>query len=301
MNIKTKKVRSLYRIKREASYISLYMPALILFLLFVILPLVQAIYFSLTDWDGISATYNFQGLKNYKTLLKDTYVLNSVFATLKYTITVTILQNLVALLLALALNQRFRGRNILRTVFFIPSLFSSLVVGYIWSFMFSDPIMKLGKALGLQILGNNILGNETWAIFAAAFVTVWRSSGWTMMIYLAGLQNVPQELCEAAAVDGAGYWKQLRHIILPMIAPSFTINFILVFERCLKDFDSIFALTAGGPGDSTMTMALHIYRESFFYSRGSYGTTIGVVLFVAMVILTIIQLKFFQKGEDKLD
>lgn len=228
-------------------------------------------------------------------------MLHSTIATLKYTVAVTIAQNMTALALALALNQKFRSRNVLRTVFFLPSLFSPLVVGYIWSFLFSDPLMKMGKALGLDILGNNILGSEQWAIFAAAFVTVWRSSGWTMMIYLASLQNVPQELCEAAAVDGAGYWKQLRHIVLPMIASAFTINFILVFERSLKDFDSIFALTNGGPGDSTMTIALNIYRESFFYSRGSYGTTIGVVLFVVMVILTIIQLKFFQKGEAKLE
>lgn len=299
MNVK--KLRNPYYIKRELSYISLYLPALLLFLLFVVWPLIQAIYFSMTDWDGISSTYHFQGLKNYITFFRDTYVLHSTIATLKYTVAVTIAQNMTALALALALNQKFRSRNVLRTVFFLPSLFSPLVVGYIWSFLFSDPLMKMGKALGLDILGNNILGSEQWAIFAAAFVTVWRSSGWTMMIYLASLQNVPQELCEAAAVDGAGYWKQLRYIVLPMIASAFTINFILVFERSLKDFDSIFALTNGGTGDSTMTIALNIYRESFFYSRGSYGTTIGVVLFVVMVILTIIQLKFFQKGEAKLE
>lgn len=299
MNVK--KSRNPYYIKRELSYISLYLPALLLFLLFVIWPLLQAVYFSMTDWDGISSTYHFQGLKNYITFFHDTYVLHSTIATMKYTIAVTIVQNVVALALALALNQKFRSRNALRTVFFLPSLFSPLVVGYIWSFFFSDPLMKMGKALGIGILGNNILGSEQWAIFAAAFVTVWRSAGWTMMIYLASLQNVPQDLCEAAAVDGAGYWKQLKHITLPMIASAFTINFILVFERSLKDFDSIFALTNGGPGDSTMTIALNIYRESFFYSRGSYGTTIGVILFVVMVILTIIQLKFFQKGEAKLE
>ena len=199
-----KKLRNPYYIKRELSYISLYLPALLLFLLFVIWPLIQAIYFSMTDWDGISATYHFQGLKNYVTFFKDTYVLHSTIATMKYTIAVTIAQNVVALALALALNQKFRSRNVLRTVFFLPSLFSPLVVGYIWSFLFSDPLMKMGKVLGMGVLGNNILGNEKWAIFAAAFVTVWRSAGWTMMIYLAGLQNVPQDLCEAAAVDGSG-------------------------------------------------------------------------------------------------
>ena len=280
---------------------SMYLPALILFLLFVIVPLIQAVYFSLTDWDGISAAYNFIGGQNYFTFFSDDFVLRSISATLKYTITVTILQNIVALALALALNQKFKGKNVLRSAFFIPSLLSGLVTGYIWSFLFSDPLMKLGKTLGLSVLGGNILGNGTWAIFAAAFVTVWRSAGWTMMIYLAGLQGIPNELEEAAAIDGAGYWKRLRNIMLPLIAPSFTINFILTFERSLKDFDGIFALTSGGPGNTTMTMALNIYRESFFYSRGSYGTTIGVVMFVAMVILTLIQLRFFRKGEQNIE
>lgn len=299
MNLKNSKIRS--RMKTELAYVSLYLPALVLFLVFVVYPLVQAIVISFTDWDGISTTYRFNGLENYKTLLQDTYVLHSIYATAKYTITVTIFQNIAALILALALNQKFHGRNLMRTVFFVPSLLSALVVGYIWSFMFSDPLMKLGKVIGWDVLGNNILGNPDWAIFAAAFVTIWRSAGWTMMIYLAGLQNVPNELCEAASIDGAGYFKQLRHIVLPLIAPSFTINFILVFERCLKDFDSIFALTNGGPGDATLTLALNIYRESFFYSRASYGTTIGVVLFLVMVGLTLLQLKFFLKGEENVE
>ena len=288
-------------LKREASYVSLYLPALILFAVFVIWPLIQAVWVSFTDWDGISDEYHFQGLKNYVTFFHDTYVLHSAIATFKYTITVTIAQNLVSLLLALALNNQFRSRDLLRTVFFLPSLLSPLVVGYIWSFLFCDPLMKFGKAIHWDVLGNNVLGNPDWAIFAAAFVTVWRSAGWTMMIYLAGLQNVPQELREAAAIDGAGTWRQLKSIVLPLIAPSFTINFILVFERSLKDFDSIFALSNGGPGDSTLTLALNIYRESFFYSRGSYGTTIGVALFVVMVVLTLTQLKFFMKGEEKIE
>lgn len=295
------RLKSGSRLKTDLAYVSLYIPALILFSVFVLLPLIQAIWISFTDWDGISAEYKFIGFENYKTFLQDSYVLNSTFATFKYTITVTIFQNLVALILALALNQSFRIRNILRAVFFIPSLLSALVVGYIWSFMFCDPLMKLGKMIGWDVLGNNILGNPDWAIFAAAFVTIWRSSGWTMMIYLAGLQNVPNELCEAAEIDGAGYLKRLWNVVLPLIAPSFTINFILVFERGLKDFDSIFALTNGGPGDSTLTLALNIYRESFFYSRASYGTTIGVVLFVVMVVLTLAQLKFFQKGEENIE
>jgi raffinose/stachyose/melibiose transport system permease protein len=294
------KTNKYYR-RNELAYVSLYIPALVMFVVFVLSPLVRAIYISFTDWNGLSATFNFIGLKNYITFVQDDYVHHSLNATLKYTITVTIFQNVLALTLALALNNAFVGRNLLRALFFVPSLMSNLVIGFIWSFLFSDPIMKFGKAIGWELLSKNILSSSSFAIFAAAFVTIWRSSGWTMMIYLAGLQNIPKELEEAASIDGAVYLRRLRHIILPLIAPSFTINFILVFERSLKDFDSIFALTQGGPGSATLVMAINIYRESFFYSRGSYGTTIGVVMFIAIVILTLIQLKFFRKGEQNVD
>jgi raffinose/stachyose/melibiose transport system permease protein len=300
MDWKKIKANKYYR-HSELAYISLYLPALIMFLVFVVSPLLQAIYISLTDWNGLSAGFNFIGFKNYLTFLKDDYVHHSINATIKYTLTVTIFQNFLALVLALALNNAFYGRNVLRAVFFIPSLMSNLIIGFIWSFLFSDPLMKFGKAIGWELLAKNILSSKDFAIFAAAFVTIWRSSGWTMMIYLAGLQNIPKELEEAAAIDGAVYLQRLRHIILPLIAPSFTINFILVFERCLKDFDSIFALTQGGPGNATLVMAINIYRESFFYSRGSYGTTIGVVMFAMIVFLTLLQLKFFQKGEQNVD
>lgn len=285
----------------ELSYIGLYMPALFLFLVFVISTLFQAFYISMTDWNGLSASSNFIGLKNYLTFFQDDYVLHSIGATVKYTLTVTIFQNLLALVLALALNQAFAGRNVLRAMFFIPALMSNLIVGFVWSFLFSDPIMKFGKAVGWALLSRNVLASKDFAIFAAALVTIWRSSGWTMMIYLAGLQSIPKELEEAAAIDGAIYRQRLRHIILPLIAPSFTINFILVFERCLKDFDSIYGLTQGGPGNATLVMAINIYRESFFYSRASYGTTIGVIMFLVMVILTLVQLKFFKRGERNVE
>ena len=296
-----KRKRSWDYYKNELAYITMYLPALLFFCIFVIYPLIRALYTSLTDWNGLSPTFNFIGLGNYRTLFADTYVLRTVSTTFKYTIAVTLGQNLLALIMALALNQKFRGRNVLRTMVFVPSILSGLIVGYIWSFLYSDPLMKLGKLLDIPLLANNVLSSQTFAIFAAAFVTIWRSAGWTMMIYLAGLQNVPAELLEAASIDGANAWHKLRYITLPLLMPSFTVNIILTFERGLKDFDSVFALTGGGPGDATMTMALNIYRESFYFSRAGYGTAIGVVLFCVIVVLTLIQLKFFRKGENSLE
>jgi raffinose/stachyose/melibiose transport system permease protein len=287
-------------VRNELAWISLYVPALAMFLLFVIYPLFQSIYVSLTDWDGIRPAMQFIGFENYKVLSTDNVVLRTISTTFKYTITVTVAQNLLALLMALVLNQQLRSRNVLRTMIFMPSILSGLIVGYIWSFLYSDPIMKLGRTLGWTLLANNALSSQVFAIYATAFVTTWRASGWTMMIYLAGLQNIPQELEEAAAIDGASVLRRLRHITIPLLAPTFTINVILTFERGLKDFDSIFALTGGGPGAATMTMALNIYRESFYFSRAGYGTAIGVILFVTIVVLSVIQLRYFRKGEERI-
>lgn len=167
--------------------------------------------------------------------------------------------------------------------------------------MFTDPLMNLGKFINNPVLGNNILSSREWAIFAAAGVTVWRSAGWYMMIYIAGMQSIPNELLEAASIDGANAWQRIRFITLPMLAPSFTVNFILAFERGLKDFDSIFALTGGGPGDSTLTIAINIYRQSFFFSRAGYGTAIGIMLFLIIAGLSLFQLYFLRKVEKRVN
>lgn len=241
--------------------------------------------------------YAFVGLQNYREIFTDVNVLKTFGTTFKYTLTVTIGCNVFALMLALALNMKLKTRNVLRAVYFMPNVLSGLIIGYIWSFMYTDPLMKFGKLIGFTALGNNILSSRSWAIFAAAFVTIWRSTGWYMMVYLAGLQSIPNDLLEAASIDGANGWQRTRRITLPLLAPSFTINFILAFERGLKDFDSIFALTNGGPGDATLTIAINIYKQSFFFSRAGYGTAIGIMLFLMVTGLSLAQLIFLRKGE----
>lgn len=285
--------------KDKLTYTSLYVPALALYMLFVIIPLFQAFYFSMTDWDGISDAFNFVGLENFKSIFSDYFVMRTVGTTFKYTLTITVFCNLLALLLALALNINLKTRAIMRSIYFLPSVLSGLIVGYVWSFIFTDPLMKFGQLIGSSVLSNNVLSSREWSIFAAAGVTVWRSTGWYMMIYIAGLQSIPAELTEAAAIDGASAWQRTRFITLPMLAPSFTVNIILAFERGLKDFDSIFALTGGGPGDATLTIAINIYRQSFFFSRAGYGTAIGIMLFVMVTTLTLVQLVFLRKGEKR--
>lgn len=275
----------------------MYIPALIFYGMFLLYPLLKALFYSFTNWNGIDLDYAFVGLQNYREIFTDVNVLKTFGTTFKYTLTVTIGCNVFALMLALALNMKLKTRNVLRAVYFMPNVLSGLIIGYIWSFMYTDPLMKFGKLIGFTALGNNILSSRSWAIFAAAFVTIWRSTGWYMMVYLAGLQSIPNDLLEAASIDGANGWQRTRRITLPLLAPSFTINFILAFERGLKDFDSIFALTNGGPGDATLTIAINIYKQSFFFSRAGYGTAIGIMLFLMVTGLSLAQLIFLRKGE----
>lgn len=275
----------------------MYIPALIFYGMFLLYPLLKALFYSFTNWNGIDLDYAFVGLQNYREIFTDVNVLKTFGTTFKYTLTVTIGCNVFALMLALALNMKLKTRNVLRAVYFMPNVLSGLIIGYIWSFMYTDPLMKFGKLIGFTALGNNILSSRSWAIFAAAFVTIWRSTGWYMMVYLAGLQSIPNDLLEAASIDGANGWQRIRRITLPLLAPSFTINFILAFERGLKDFDSIFALTNGGPGDATLTIAINIYKQSFFFSRAGYGTAIGIMLFLMVTGLSLAQLIFLRKGE----
>ena len=289
--------RSIESPLQRLQYVSMYIPALIFYSMFLLYPLLKALFYSFTNWNGIDLDYAFVGLQNYREIFTDVNVLKTFGTTFKYTLTVTIGCNVFALMLALALNMKLKTRNVLRAVYFMPNVLSGLIIGYIWSFMYTDPLMKFGKLIGFTALGNNILSSRSWAIFAAAFVTIWRSTGWYMMVYLAGLQSIPNDLLEAASIDGANGWQRTRRITLPLLAPSFTINFILAFERGLKDFDSIFALTNGGPGDATLTIAINIYKQSCFFSRAGYGTAIGIMLFLMVTGLSLAQLIFLRKGE----
>lgn len=284
----------------RSQYLLMFLPMFILYLIFTVYPVIQGIYYSFTDWDGINANYNWIGLDNYKTFFSDFVVLVPLRNTFVYAFFVTILQNVFALALAIALNQKMRTKNLLRTFIFVPVVLSALIVGYLWSYLFTNPISQLGSQLGIEAMAHNLLGNAGTSLAAGIFVSVWKSVGYTMIIYLAGLQGVDNSIYEAALVDGAKGFKRFRYITFPLIAPSFTINIVLVMEGAFKQFDLIYALTLGGPGNSSELLSLTIYRESFEYYRAGYGTTMGVILFIIIVVLSLIELIGLRRREDNI-
>lgn len=284
--------------RRNLPYFVLTVPAIVFFGIFLVYPVLGGFYYSMTNWNGIDQNFKFIGLQNYVTLFHDSYVLEPLANSFVYTFTLTILQNIVSMILAVALDKEIKSKNILRALIFIPALLSPLIVGYIWSFIFAQPLVALGKFLHWPLLINNVLGNPHASLFCAVLVTVWRMAGWTMVVYIAGLQSIPQSLYEAAAVDGSNGWFKFWHITFPLIAPAFTVNMIITMERGFKEFDLLFSLTGGGPGHSSELLSLTIYNESFSNTRAGYGTTIGVLLFVILIVLTLIQLSFFRKREE---
>ncbi|MDC7233150.1 MAG: sugar ABC transporter permease, partial [Spirochaetales bacterium] len=187
-------------------------PAMILYLLFQIGPLLGGFYYSLTDWNGISRDHNFIGIQNYITLVKDTGVIVPLKNTFFYAFWSMLLLNVLALAFAVGLNQEIKARNFLRACLFLPAMLAPLVVGYVFSFIFSEPIAALGKTLDIEVLANNMLGSLDWSLTCVVIGTTWRMTGWYMVVYLAGLQTIPGELYEAADIDGSGIWSRFFHI-----------------------------------------------------------------------------------------
>jgi raffinose/stachyose/melibiose transport system permease protein len=241
------------------------------------------------------------GLSNYIEMMQDPYFLNSITVTFLYTVGVLVIQNIVGLLLALIVDQKIPFCNFFRSVFFVPSLLSAVVVGYIFAYILSPHfgVMKeVFSFLPLHFLSDlDWLGDRRLALFSVVMVTAWQYMGYTMVIYLGALQSVPTELYESAAIDGAGRLIRFLKVTFPMIAQAVTINIILTTVGCLKMFDLIWVLTVGGPAMATQTIGIYIYRSAFHGNRAGYGNAVCIFLFILIVLISIIQVKYLTARE----
>ena len=279
----------------------LVVPALALFILFVVYPLIGGIYYSFTSWNGIDINIKFVGFKNYLSIFKDKYVLEPMANTFIFAFFSMILLNVLGLVFAVGLERLTRGKNLMRALLFVPAVLSSLVVGYIFKFIFGEPVAALGKILGSSVMANNLLGSKDYVLAMGILVATWKMAGWYMVIYIAGLQNIDQSLYEAADIDGATGWKKFRYVTFPLIAPAFTINMVLSVERAFKEYDLLFALTGGGPGRASELISMTIYNESFTNKRAGYGSALGVILFLIIVAITLFQMLVLRRRENDLN
>lgn len=283
--------------KRRITFYLMTIPALVLFFAFHTYPALKGIFYSFTNWDGYSAGYDFVGFKNFVNIFKDSNVISSYVFTFKYAIATTILINVISLLIALGLNANIKLRNFFRGVYFLPNILSVLIVGFIFNYLFANVFPIWGAKLGSSLLSQNILGNQHWAWVGIVIVAVWQGIAFNTILYLAGLQTIPRDLYEASSLDGAGRFREFWSITFPLLASFFTINMVLAMKGGLMVFDQIVALTGGGPGRATESIALLIYTGGFQGGEFAYQSANAVIYFIVIVVISAIQLKFLQKRE----
>jgi raffinose/stachyose/melibiose transport system permease protein len=290
-----------YRLRRTILYEVFLIPALILFITFFIVPMFMSIYYSFTDLSLLKKDINFIGFGNYLKIFKDTEVISSIRNTLIFAFSSTIIINILGFMLAILLDKKYKIINLARMLIFAPAIISPLIVGYVWSYMLSSSENGLANSilikLGLDSV--NWLGNPDYALLCIIFIFVWQWSGWCMVIYLANLQTIPVELYEAAEIDGANEIQKTTHITLPLMVTSVTINSILFMIAGLKVYDIIIATTQGGPGYATESFTTVIVKKIFALSHYGYGSSIAVVLFIVIIVITLAMLKYLNKWEDK--
>jgi raffinose/stachyose/melibiose transport system permease protein len=274
------------------------LPVLLCVLLAFYIPFVMSMMYSLTQWNGIASHPKFIGLENFKQIfLTDTNFKSSSLFTVKYSILYIILVNVLAILIAVILDQKLKTSALLRAAFFIPYILSLVIVGFIWKFIFMQGFESLGNMTGLGIFKLSWLGEPGLAFVSVLAVSIWQSIGFYVVIYIAGLQSVPHDLLEAAIVDGAGPFRRFFSITLPLLAPSITVSVFMALTNSIKVFDVILSLTGGGPGGSTYSVSFDIYRDTFQNNTYGYGTAKAFVLFVAVLIITVLQLTYFKRQE----
>ncbi len=284
--------------KKPASFITFVGPAFLAFVAIVLIPFFNGIYYSFTDWNGVTGQLNMVGLDNYhRILFEDEQFRASFWITTKYTLVAVVLTNIVGFLLALLLTMNIKTRNILRTVFFMPNLIGGLILGFIWQFIYVKGFESIGALTGWSLFELPWLGDAQTAFWGIVIVAIWQGGGYVMVIYIAALQNVPTDLLEAAKIDGANRLKMLRHITLPMIMPSITICLFLTISWSFKVFDTNLSLTNGGPFKSTEMLALNIYTESFVNNNYGLGSAKAVIFFLVVAAITVTQVYLTKKRE----
>ena len=291
-----KRVSAFSHRKVDPAYYWMTVPAMILFMVFLYWPFLRGVMYSFTNSKGYGK-YKWIGLTNYKAMFQDERIGRAYLFTFFIAIVVTILVNLLSMFIAVLLNSKIAFRNGFRAIFFIPYTLSVLVIGYVFKYIFMNPLPELGKALGIGWLSESMITSESLAWAPIVVLSVWQGVAYTTLIYLAGLQTIDTDIYEAAALDGVNAWQKFWQITFPLIGPFFTINLVLTMKGALGTFDQVVALTGGGPNSATETVTYLIYQGGLTGGEYAYQTANAVMFFIVLAIIAFIQLKFFGSKE----
>ncbi len=303
------------RNKHDLTFWVFLAPVLFAFVMIVVVPFFIGVYYSFTDWNATARAgqgLSFIGLQNYLVSFQDPGFIYSFLITTLYTVMNVVVINVVAVVLALAVTSKLRLRNAYRMGFFIPYLIGGLILGYLWQFIFNNAIPSIGRSIGLFAAladpQNLMLGEVSTSLIALVIVGSWQYAGYIMMIYVAAIEGVPNELYEAATIDGASEWHRFRSITVPMIAQAFTVTMFLTLVNSFKQFDVNYSLTAGGPATrfmdrsiyGTELLAMNIYNTAFVGNNLAAGQARAVIFFVVLVVFSLIQVRINKRRELEL-
>jgi raffinose/stachyose/melibiose transport system permease protein len=277
-------------------------PALALFFLLEIVPAFATSIFSLTDYTGLpKAPIHWVGIDNYTSLLagQRTFLLRALGVTAIFSLTVTVLQNGLAVLIAWLLNSRLRGQIAVRSLVFLPVVLGATINGLTWYVMFNPlggPVTLFLQHLGLRA---NLLGNASTALYAVIWVQIWANLGFSMMVFLAGMQAIPSEIYEAGKIDGTSAWGAFRHLTIPLLGPSITINVLLAIIGTITAFELIFVLTDGGPAFSSQTLGMWVFNQAFFSNSRlpGFASAIAMVQFAIVFAIAMVMQSYLRRRE----
>ena len=284
---------------RKRTFLLITLPILALFIAFNTVPLIRGVIYSFTNFKGFGS-YDWLGFQNYLDLFTDSRVGGSYLFTFKLAIVATIVTNVISLILALGLNSKIRAKGFFRGMYFIPNVLGALVVGYIFRYLFTYILPAFGEMIGSEALSGSMLSNVNTAWIAIVIVCAWQSIAMNTIIYISGLQTVPEDVYEAGALDGATGWKKFRHLTFPLIMPFFTINMVLCVKNFLMVFDQIMSMTQGGPSQSTESISYLIYNNGVSGGQFGFQSANAVIFFIVIVAISAAQMSASSKKEEQL-
>lgn len=266
------------------------LPGFIIYSVFFIFPVLLGFYYSLNNWNGISRSMKFIGIKNYLDIFNDSRFLRALSFNARYVLMLSVSIVVLGIILALLLNQQVRGITFFRAAFFFPAVLSMITVGLIFNQIYYRALPPIGNQLGIQALSRNVLSSPRTAPLGILFVNVWQGVAMPTLLFLAGMQTVPSDLYEASAIDGATYWKRFLHITLPFLRPVLMVVLVLTVKAGITVFDYVKSLTDGGPGGATESVSLLIYSNAFVESKFSYAVAEAVLIGFLIASISAIQL-----------
>lgn len=285
-------------VKNKITNSLLVIPSLFIFANVVLIPFIMGIIYSFTNWNGFEFKgSSFVGLRNYSAVFTDEKFVSSFWLTAKYTLVMVISVNVVGLALALLVTSKLKSKNILRTVYFLPNLIGGLILGFIWKFVFTKLFENLGEMLNKSSIFFNWLDHPTMAFWALVIVGTWQMAGYVMVIYIASIESISDEVIEAAEIDGANAFNKFKAITLPLIRPAFTISLFVTLSNSFKQYDTNLSLTNGGPYGSTELITMNIFSTAFSYNKFAIAQSKAIIFFLVIMIITVLQVYTTKKRE----